>query len=516
MTTAIRLSPLLVVPVVIALYHAGGLHFLFWADSHGYLVQAESLFGADTYQRPSARNVGYPLFLSGVLSLSHTALALILAQVLLVVLAYTLLYRHICRAMSDLSPNEAAAGMRLRAWMTWVLVATTSYSALHVFMLSLLPEILFAVLALLAVVAVSWLLLRPPGETVWWPATLAACAATLPALVKPHWLLAALVLVAVVAAQLALSQLRSQPRQSTLIVRAALAGLVPFAVLAAVLAPDRYLASMAPKAELFGPRTLFCNHLHFIEDALEGKRSWQLVADPNREARLKAAARKVLATQGKPWRYLGFNGDHCMYNQDFLDTVAAELPDQTAERAFYMAGFKAAVLGDPIRFGGKVLRQIVLGIEQSFAKSSFHLASPAEPSNAAAFLVGTSRDGEAGPLRSKARMKQTPLGLLVMALLALVFAVLTVVFAGLLLLSLLAAPLRFRDWTSERQRHFAAYVGVPLLAVVAHHMLIGIAHSFDIWRYAFGVFFVSIGFVLTAGLFWRGEAVWLRSVLRSR
>ena len=510
--TPVRLAPIFLIVLILAAYHSGGLHFLFWADSLGYVAQADSLFSSGAYQRPSARSVGYPLFVAGAFALSRSALSIIVAQIVLVVLAFALLAGLVRTAIMDVAPVSQDRADRVEGLLLFLLAASTSYSALHVFTLSVLPEVLHAVLALVAVMSVGWFVQRAPGTPQWWPASIAAIASALPAVVKPHWLFAAAALVVIVAAKVAWTEFACRSRHyATSILRALLGTALPIAVFAATLAPDRYLAAIDPKTELFGPRTLFCNHLHMIERVSNGKATWGLHPDADLDAQLTAAARKLLAAQPKPWTHIGFNGDHCMFSPGHQRVVGNLLPDPAAQRAYYMAGFKAAVLGDPIGFVWKILRQVVLGLERSFAKFSFHIASPIDPAGAKASLTGTIQNGEAGPLGSKVAMKDTRAGRIFEAVLAVLFTALTVVFMGLTMLSVIIGPLRFWYLDPERKRQFMAYVAVPVIAILAHHTLIATAHTFDIWRYAFGTFFISLGFMITAGLFWWSQRAWLRS-----
>jgi hypothetical protein len=503
----LRITTIAVVVLIAWIYHGGGIHFLVWPDSLGYLDQALSIASPQGYQRAAGRSVGYPLFLLAPLSVKSSALAIFALQTLLVLVAYRLLYLHVVSATTTLAPTQHTPRNALIALLPLLLAITASYSALQVFMLSLLPEILFVTLAFGAVLAVSRFAVGEPGQPhIWLRAAGAAAAATLPILVKPHWMFAAPVLVLIVAAKLAALTWRSHASRLGSTARLGAALVLPLTIYGAVGLPERYLsANFNPEAALFGPRVLFCNHVHMIRDAWS--RAPQLTAhsDPAIDTAIKEGVGELLARDANPWKVLGVNGDLCFYDPHFQGLVGRLLPAVDAQRAFYLNAYTAAVWADPVRFALSFLRQMVLGLEIPFHRFAFHVSFPNAPSAEPSFLWGTTQAGDAGPLASKATMKTTLPGLAVLALLAIIFNALLVIYLALFALSVLLAPWLWCTWPAGRQRAFLAYVSVPIAAILSHNALVAVAHSFDIWRYAFNLFFVNLGFMTTAALFWLEE-----------
>jgi hypothetical protein len=507
----LRIASLIALLLVIGVYHATGLHFVYWPDSGAYIEQALSLIGPGPYVRPVDRGIGYPLLLTVALAFPASALALIAIQAGLVVLVYVLLYTHLRSAAAALTPRHDHLRSTFQAMLPLGLVLTAAYSALHVFILSALPEILFATLAGLAIIAVGRFVAREdgsPGALV--RAAVTSAIATLPILVKPHWMIAAPLLAAVVAITMVSTVRRGHA------LRLALAIAVPFAAWGTVSWPERHLsATVNPEAALFGPRTLFCNHMHMIQDALVRNPALKLHADPAIDVSVRQSMADIRARDTKPWRHLGFNGDLCMFDNGLRRQMQQVLPGVEAQRRFLMDAYATAVAAEPLRFARLFLTQMVAGLTVSFQKFSHHATFEASAwrDNVASlgyqpsFLYGTTTTGEAGPLGSKARMKQTVAGRAVEAALAGVFTALLVAYLGLVALTVVAGPLRFSRWSAPRRRAFLAYVAVPLVAVLGHHALVAITHSFDIWRYAFNVYFVTIGFIGAASLFWFCEFV---------
>lgn len=508
-----RILPIGLLLVILALYHSGGLQFLYWADSHGYLSQGISIIREGGYERSGGRSLGYPLFLTLPLSLPASALALVALQAGSCVAAYGVIYRTLARGADRLAPRSRAVARAFVRWLPLWLTATAAYSALHVFALSLLPEILFATLALFGVAAVGRFMLVEAldARTYIW-AALASALAVAPMTVKPHWLLAGPALVLLVAIKLLLL---SWPRPwFGAIGRSAAAILVPLAAASAILAPDRLLAERDPEAALFGPRALFCMHAHMIDDAFARDRSLRFDPDPSRDTGLREAIHDLRSRDKAPWKVLGINGDHCFYDAPFQDRLKTLLPSGERQRAFFANAYLEAVKAAPARFAALLLRQIALGVEVSFQRFAMNQGlDPAiyEGSSKAArldpsFLRGVELGGEAGPFNSRLTMKSTVAGWAVQGALAAFFFSLGAVYAILILVSAIVPVCAWRGWDGRRRRVFVAYIGVPLVATLAHHTLVGIAHTFDIWRYGFNVFFVNIAFTAAAALFWLDEA----------
>lgn len=493
--------------VILGIYHSHGVHFVFWADSSTYLGQAMSIAGSNGYDRGGGRSVGYPLMLAPFIDFPAAALVIVGVQALIVLAGYVLLYRHMRAGAKAVAPNATHARAMFVAMLPIALVATTSYSSLQVFTLSLLPEVLFLTLAMLAVAVVARFVLREPGEPgMLWQAALAAAVASLPALVKPHWMLAAPALVAIVAARAAVAMARSSSSLRVRATRAAVSIVLAFGVLAAVTWPERYLsATHNVEASLFGPRTLFCNHMHMIDDALTRRPGMTLHADPAVDGAIRQAMTDLRARDSNPWKLLGFNGDLCNFDEGFRKLLGRLIPSVEEQRQFFVGSYMKAAEAEPIRFAGKITYQILAGLYRSFEKFDFHVSTGEQHGLSPRFTAGTTAEGEAGPLGSRTRMKSTAGGLVVRVVLGTFFYLLLAAYLALIVLSCIAAPYFWRSWPPQRQRAFVAFLGVPIAAVLSHHALVAITHSFDIWRYAFGVFLVNIGFIGMAALFWLDE-----------
>lgn len=503
---------------ILALYYSSGILYLHWSDSSGYLAQALSLLDAAPYVGHGGRNIGYPLFLALPLMSATPALAIILLQGAVVMAAYCLIHHHVLRAATCLVGNAATNQSGLRAWLPLLLVATASYGALHVLAMSLLAEVLFAVLALGAVLATSWFVLKDHRTRyLHLHAVGAMVAAALPLLVKPHWLIAACGLEVAIGLRLATLLRRPETTGPAMMVRFVVMPVVALAVMSAVTWPDRWAGSGSASEyrALFGPRTIFCNHLHLILDTAKASPDFRLHSDPSFEALLLDRMEQLRKSHKSGWKRLGFNGDLCTYDQQLHGLIAGRLPGLEARRAFYLGSVLNASLANPLPFAGKVLRQLWYGLTTPFEKFAPHFTynqfrgvfqeSAKRHGLADDFLTGTRKSGAAGPFASKQIMKTTVGGRLVHGLLAIFFTGGAVVYVGLVLASILLPPRLWSRWSAERRRVFLAFLGVPLVAIFGHHLLVALTHSFDVWRYGFNLFFVNIVFAVSAALFWHRE-----------
>ncbi|MDX2202418.1 MAG: hypothetical protein NW223_06700 [Hyphomicrobiaceae bacterium] len=173
--------------LVLAVYYGAGVPFLYYPDSAGYLAQGLSLLSDGGYQRSASRALGYPAVLAAITLLPRPALAMVLVQALAAACALVLLFHHCRAALPALVSAEPALARAARTALPLWLCAAASYSALHNFIAAMLPEILFATLALLSLVGVHRVL---RAEALSWrgllEAVLAALACALPMLLKPH------------------------------------------------------------------------------------------------------------------------------------------------------------------------------------------------------------------------------------------------------------------------------------------------------------------------------------------
>lgn len=507
----------LVLMAQLAIYYADGPAFLLWSDSVGYLEQALSILKSDNYVRAAGRSVGYPLVLAGVLAIEFKAAAIFAAQALIVVAAYAIMFGFLSSVAPRLRLGQGPGGSHFKWQLALFMSATTLYGALHILIASLLPEIVFAFLALLGVLSVSLVVLSQPGHRRLWPLALAAAIlACLPLLVKPHWLFAAPLLIAIIAVRVAIAAKRSRPGISGY-GAAVLASAMIFAIGWAVTAPDRYLARTAagPGDQLFGAKTVFCNHLHLTLAALARNPRLRLHRDGAPARQLRAHMEEMRARHKSGWRRLGFNGDLCTYDPKFDSLTARLFPAPADRSSFFLATTARAALSDPLPFAHKVLLQLWYGLVTPFEKftphyrlslfDGAHRAVAKRLRVGGDFFSGLRLTGEAGPFASKQFMKKTLAGRLGQGAIAAFFTLAGVIYAVMVVISLIAPVWRWRRWTPERQRTFAALLGVPIAAIAAHHLLVALSHSFDIWRYGFNLFFVNVAFLVCSWLFWRNE-----------
>ena len=493
---------------MLAVYYSGGIRFQIWPDSLGYLEQAEGLRGERPFTRPADRTVGYPIIIAAALATPAPLLAIWALQIAVVMASFAALHRAIAaRAGPDLAPRLSAKTLAGIALIGIALAA--HYSILHVQAGALLTEIVFAGLALAAVLAAIAFARREPGTLTAGAAVaraaLAAAIAASPLLVKPHWLLAAVVLGAAIALQLwrQLASLRAGlPAQ---VLRIAIAVAVPLLVILGLTLPDRMLSRASGGREaLFGPRAVFCNHLHMIDATLARRPSLALQEDPAFEATLRRYFKDVQARYVGGWRRLGFDGDLCSFDASFSALLDRRFPEIESQRRFLLGAVWRAAFADPLPYAAKVLRHTLFGFTTAFEKFAHHAA----PGRAALEAVGRPglsggvRMAESiGPLASADAMKRSWPGLLLQAALAAVFFSLTGLLVALAAAALVAPLVFWRRWSGEVRRGYLVWVALPLAALLGHHALIALTHSFDVWRYGFNMFFVNLLFVGTAGLF---------------
>jgi hypothetical protein len=498
--------------LVLVVYYGHGATLLFWPDSVGYLTEALRLKGALPDGAVTERTLGYPIFLLAPLSLPWPALAVIVGQGLLAGLALYGVHWHAAAAARAFLADHPSARATVGRWLPVAIVLAGAYGGLHFQIQSLLPEALFAVLALAAVLAVSALvrMLPPP-----WPASLpyalaAAAAASLPMLVKPHWLLAAMLLATVAGAWLALAAVHRTGSRAKRLCLAALALAAPVLVVLGLVQAHRSLQTPDGRTatSLFGARSVFCNHLHLVDDALRKHAGLRLHDDPRIHLDVVDYVRGVRARHRGAWPKLGFEGDLCMYDATHDQLMTRLLPDPEARRQLYIGGVLAAAWTDPLPFARKVVAQYWHGIASAFTRFAIQAREPRAAYAEAAerlrlppyFTAGVGLTGDAGPLGSYERLRRTWPGTVLHAVLAVLFTGLGIAYIVLLAAMALLVPLRWRVWTVERQRDVMALVLLPVAAVLAHHTLIALAHTFDVWRYAFNTFFVSLAFMPAAAM----------------
>jgi hypothetical protein len=513
MTTS-RAAALLLM-FLLAAYYGAGIPFIFWPDSTSYLAASLALIQDGKWVDAGGRSMAYPLFLTLPARMSATALTLVVLQAAIAVVAFIFLRRHLVRMASELLPAGHPIRGRFLNALPLLLAATAGYSALHVLIAAMMPEVLFAALALVAVAATGRVIAQTlNGHVTWGGLILAALAIAAPCLVKPHWILAAPALAVFAGVIFA----RARWRSGTGTWRYAQAGLalmLPLFILGAMQAPEASWAATQKQNPgiVFGPRTLFCNHLLLIDDALTRHGDVKISLDAKTEAALRAYMKEVRARNTPPWRLLGFDGDQCMYDPALDKLMGTLAPSVSDQRALYLNAVRAAFTTQPLPFAWKATKQMWHGLTLPFARFAQHGTFDAAAYGAAQkalklspdFLDGVSIAPCAGVWGCGKSWPILFLRGLSTAALAVLFSGLTVAYVVLATISLARTPVVWRHWTEDRKTAFLAYLAPPLLAILAHNGLIAMVHTFDVWRYSFNLFFVNLAFTFAAGLFWYDE-----------
>ena len=504
------------IPAAMALYYSSGLSFQLWPDSFGYLAQAQGLAGLAPYSRPADRNVGYPLLVAAALLTPRPALAIVLVQGLLAVAALSAVYRSLTRTVL---PRVGIDPGRHAVWSAGLLAAIAAgalYSGLHVHVAALLTETLFAATALAAVLAAIWLV--RPGRVSRTPRLEAAAVAVvgaMPLLVKPHWMLAAPLLAAVAGGWLWWRTSRSADTAGGRLLKLALALAVTVAAALVTVLPDRLLGARHSPREhaLFGPRSAFCNHAHLVHATLARRPGLVLQNDQGFEASFRSRIGALVASHTSGWGLLGYNGDLCTYSGELTGLLDARYPEAAEQGRFLLQSLATVALADPLPYARKVLVQVAHGFLSGFDRFAIHTRTGIPQSHKAgiatypppAFFAGVHDAEEVGPLGSRAAFRASWCGPVIQALLAVLFHAAKLLLVAAVLATLLLPLWRWRVWTPDVRQTYLAFLALPLAALLAHHGLIALVHSFDVWRYGFNVFFVNLYFMGAAALFWHGD-----------
>lgn len=512
-----RIAAVAMIAAMLAIYYWNGLVFQYWPDSGGYLVQGMGLAGLMPFSRPVDRNVGYPALVALALLTPRPALALVVMQAALVATAFAAIYvalrRWVLPRLELATPQRSLAG----AIVLTGLAAASLYSVIHVQIAALLTEILFASLALLAVLATVWLVLpERVSRRPWLETACVALVAGLPAVVKPHWQFAGPLLALIAGGWLWRRTSGTKSGAGASLVRLVAAIVLPLAIVLAAIAADRAIgARFSPREQaLFGPRTAFCNHAHLVLATMTRRSNLQLQqGDAAFEAAFKAELQSQVASHNGGWTLLGFNGDLCTYSNALSALLDRRFPEPGEQAWFLVASLARAALADPLPYAMKVLRQMAAGFLTAFPRFAIHTPPGVEGYRQAEAVYKLPRDftrgvqlvAEHGPLPSRQLLRGTWPGRLVHLSLAIVFFGFAGLLVTLVLLSVAVPVWRWQWWTAEVRNLYLAFVVLPLFALLAHHVLIALVHSFDIWRYGFNVYFVNLFFIGAAALFWLAD-----------
>lgn len=512
----------IVLAAVAVLYYAMGFHLAFLMDSPVFLIPATTLTDPAAPPWPYGRGLGYPLLLAPLLNAPLPGLAIVVVHLALICSAYVVLAVHLRSAGNRFFAEGRASAPTWLPWLPVGLAATALYSALHALAGSILSEILFATMAGFAVVAVSRVVLEP-GET--WRALLRRMAvAALPVAgattVKPHWMIAGVVLSLglALAGLFAARRIASQSGSAwTARGGIALVAAMPLAVTALVSGADRAVtaARAHPDTGLFGARSAFCNNAHLIHRVATASPELRLHSDRDADQRIRTFLAEVVPAGIGGWRVLGFDGDSCLFDGR-LATLGRSLGDTPAGQASALLdAIRRAARHAPFVFARRVLAQIGYAIATPFDRYAVTLehhepafaASGLAPVLGAGFFDGTRRGGGAGLLAWSEASRNGMPRKVVRVLLGAGFVALGALHLVLVVALPVLALVRWRRWSWPMRRAFLGLVAVPLAALFGHHCLVALVHSFDIWRYAFNTFFVSLALIGGAAIFMAGRLV---------
>lgn len=507
-----RSATLAAVALVALLYYSGGIHVAVMPDSAVFLVPASTLPDAGGPLWPYGRGIGYPVVLAPLLATAAPGLAIVVAHLGVIALTYAVIRRHLRRAI-DL------CGSPPPDWAPWVpalLAATALYSALHALAGSVLAEIVFAALAGLAVVATARLILEPVTTWRLLLGRVLASSAVNAALVtvKPHWMIGSVTLALVIAAAAA-NQARCLVRQRQPRMRwaaVALAAFAPVAVLAGLWAVDREVTTRRahPDWVSFGPRSAFCNNAHIVFRVAEARPALRLHDEAAHDRRIRAFLAEVVPPGIGRWGVLGYDGDSCLFDARLPHLVAALAADRDGQSRALLGAVARAAWADPLPFVVRVANQFGYAILSPFDRYGMTLQNhpPSfdglgfQASLRERFFRGTQVGGRSGLMAWSDEVRDSFVRKVVRVVMGVLFVGLGFVYAAAFVISPLAAAWRWQTWDGPRRHTFLALIGVPMVAILGHHALVALVHSFDIWRYAFNMFFVNLILIAGAAIFW--------------
>ena len=467
---------------------------LWSGDSFGYFSPGALLATGHDIALQSIRGIGYPALIAGTVRLGTlrelpaVQLALSLVSVASAAAILFLFVRRLIPDLACLLGGAAdavipAAASMVSLGFTLLVVSHDAFVLNIYWVMAEAPHTALTALALLLFV-LGWVSRR--GRIAF--ATGAVFVTFLSTLVKP------MTLVALVLATLSLLWILWSERAK---LRSPLN--LPILALAAVgVAGLHHLDNMAASAQarLFGQQTLFCNHIPIVLSAVGD-------ATPER-AELSRRLRHVLAEGPQNgWNLLGYDGDHCFYNNDVYKNleqiVAAE---HTELGTWLLVTFLKGVIEHPIiyaeivgdQLGGFFAHPAGNITEQdsgSMPDGDWRVLKPYRP------LIGL-------PHQAFARTAVNWLALNFDAVagaakwLLHAFDRLYRVVVPLAMLVAAGVLIANRTHSNDQPEIVVLSSGVYLFSYV---LLIALSHTFDIGRYKTGLFPLSLLLFVVSGLY---------------
>lgn len=448
---------------------------LVWPDSIGYLGPAVDALERGYFSHWYGRGYPYPLFLLGLLAVSPEPVTIVYAQRALVVAAYVVLASSVWLLARHAARNGLASPRLLAiisgSWLLIYIFYPPTLFLAHAVMAETLFSFLLAVI-MLAVTATG--LPETSVRARGWAAAAACVVSVLTLLVRPHWLLAGLLV------PFLLVWLVPPGQRRRVAVVVAVTSLFSFLVF---LTPEKALQGKydAYTSKVFGPKTLFCNSADLVYEYLAQAKQ----DDFNDKVRASLAefltheARAAAAVEG--WGSQGFNGDKCVYGATaaLVSQRFARNPDAEASYYFdlylraitYRPGYVVHRLGKQLAFlGGRLFP----GVASAYSISHRTVADSRD-------LRRLYKQWITGHKYDLIGLVETPFVGWETELSASYFAAGAVLASALVAFLLHFAHSLLRgEGTTPMQRNGAAALALG----AAINALIATVHTFDVWRYA--------------------------------
>lgn len=438
-----------------------GFGFVFWPDSIGYLGPLADWQAGRGFTSWYGRGFLYPAFLAVLIQDGDNYLRVLFAQMFLLgsvfVFAGWLVWR--CGCFLDYLP--AWRVLLAKGLLIFGLMSFDFNSAQLSLVHTAMPETLFAAFVALQCF-LMWMTLhstRVQGQFVGLAGV--TFIGLFLILIKPHFLATALILPVILA-----MMLRRQLARRYLLLSILLGCIVsaPFHLF------DQQLkAKYDPRtSKTFGPKTLFCNNLDVLEVAFQRGLDDKLMVRPE--------VREILKSGTNGWDTLGFDGDKCMYGE-LGRTLSSHFKGKLdAEVRYYYLTYISAVQVAP----DMVLRR--------FTRQLKKVMTSALPSH-------YERTNDCQPLDSMTNRSILFKKVLAKCLehdgyridfFAITPKVFNLLYVSLLCCGILWFGLRWMYFGSKGATKSASCFNVnvaTLLAMFSYVLLVGLVHSFDIFRY---------------------------------
>lgn len=438
-----------------------GQGFVFWPDSIGYLGPVADLQAGRGFTAWLGRGFLYPAFLAMLMPDSGQYLRVLYAQMALLagVFAFAGWLAWLCgQSLSPLPPWRAVTARAVL--LTGLISFDFNYAQLGLAHTAM-PETAFTALLALQCFLVCTALLPGHARTQWISLTGLTALGLLLILLKPHYLVTAFALPGVIALML-----RNQLPLRFLLLALVLGGVAaaPFHLV------DRHLKAQYDPvtARLFAPRTLFCNNLDVLTVAFQRGMADDLAVGPQ--------AAEILSQGSGGWDTLGFNGDTCSYG-DLARTINSHFTDAPeAEARYYYTTYLTAALTAP----DQVLRRLSRQIRKVIAAP---LPGRLELSGDCRVLAEASHRGALfGALLSECRATAANR----ISYHDIKPKVFNAAYITVMVLCGLCLIVRWRCRAAKTEEPTAVWGkagAASLLAVLSYILLVGLVHSFDVFRY---------------------------------